>query len=737
MTINLKKYSKATGLPIKFLKKNGLDEDEYKGKTSIKIPYLDRDGDEITTRYRNALKGEGRFKWKKGTKVSLYGLWLLDKAEEKEFVFIVEGESDCQTLWYNKIPAIGVPGATNWNEKRDAHHLKNIPKIYFIMEPDEGGRTLLKKLKQSSFKKRIKVIKLKGYKDVNEMYIANPEGFKKAFRKAKKGAVPMAETFLYAYDDINRGSRNNQLTSIAGKLRSEGYKKKKLRKVLMLINKEKCNPSLQDSEVKGIVDSIIKYEAGNSGSQRKLTFETFMDEHMSNLYTFHTAINEAYAIIDIADHQEILAIRSKEFDNLLQKQYYDEYKKNISQTELKRITDVLTAKAQFDSEMKKVHIRVAGSEWEVYLDLANEKREVIKITPDGWNIMSDSPYYFIRPTGMKALPYPRDPKEKGFMLKRFLNTSKLLIPAWLLGTMNPSGPYPVLVLQGGPGSGKSTTARMVKQLIDPSEGLLRTYPGSYRDLMVSAGNSWMLAFDNLSGIPRWLSDGFCQLSTGGGLSVRKNYTNTQEQIFDAVRPVIINGIDDLAVRSDLADRAIVIDLPTISDKERMAEKEFWSKFDKAKPYILGSLIQGVSTALKNLKSTDLKSKPRMADFTQWVVAGEPAMPWRKGLFLEKYKENNEAKNMLCLYYDDLAISIVDFIREKKRWKGTSEDLLSALKKALIDQNKELKRIPNGPAALAKELRRTAHILNETGVEVDFDRTSTKRIIKMKLKRTSV
>ncbi len=95
-----------------------------------------------------------------------------------------------------------------------------------------------------------------------------------------------------------------------------------------------------------------------------------------------------------------------------------------------------------------------------------------------------------------------------------------------MGSLNPSGPYPILVLQGGPGSAKSTTAKMLKEVIDPNEGLLRRHPESFRDLMVSASNSRVLAFDNLSSISLRLSDGLCQLVTGGDLSVRKHYTNT-------------------------------------------------------------------------------------------------------------------------------------------------------------------------------------------------------------------
>jgi hypothetical protein len=297
--------------------------------------------------------------------------------------------------------------------------------------------------------------------------------------------------------------------------------------------------------------------------------------------------------------------------------------------------------------------------------------------------------------------------------------------------------YPILVLQGGPGSAKSTTTRLIKELIDPNEATIRAHPSSFRDMMISAKNSWVLAFDNLSEIPRWLSDAFCQLSTGGGYAVRKQYTNSSEQIFNAKRPVILNGIDYLTGRSDLADRSIIIELPAISDGDRLAEKAIWQTFNKRKAYICGELFDGISQALKNLEDVDLKYTPRMADFTRWVVAGEPAMYWKNGLFLKEYEDNQQVRNRISLYNDDMATYLLDFMSNKKSWKGTADDLIGALKGHSFNQNPEKNKIPSSPVVLAKKLRRATHVLEESGLKVTFDRSSTKRKIKIKWRKKQV
>ena len=731
MSLTLNKYSKIKGIPRSYLENIGLYEAEYKGETSIAIPYHDKKGNVIGNRYRNAAKGKDRFRWGKGTKLNLYGLDRLNRAEKAGYVVIVEGESDCHSLWYNKIPAVGVPGAGNWKEERDAPHLEKIPEIYIIVEPDDGGKQFLKKLRQSPLRDRMKAIRLKGYKDPSEMYLAKPDGFKRAFRKERKNAVPLFKALHYGYNPIHRGDRNNKLTSIAGELRNEGYDHDELLQALSSINSNVCSPPLPDLEVKGIAKSISKYEPGNNGKTVVLSQKSYMDGLVKDLYTFHTRTNEGYVDFEIDGRVETLAVKSEEFGNLLTKQYYDKYKKSLPSPKLNSIIDIVTAKAQYDSPEEKVYIRVAGSDKEVYLDLANRDREVVRIMPDGWEITKECPYHFLRPPGIGALPVPEN--SGVFNLNIFLRAEKILTVCWLMGALNPSGPYPILVFQGGPGSAKSTTAKVLKNLIDPSEGMLRTNPKNFRDLMVSAANSWVLAFDNLSEIPPWLSDAFCQLSTGGGLSVRKHYTNTKEQIFDAVRPVIINGINCLTVRSDLSDRSIVIELPPISDKERRSEKDFWHKFRHYHPKLLGRLMQSVSRALKDLSSIDLKEKPRMADFAEWVIAGESAMRWEKGKFQEEYAENQNLKNEIVLDNDDLAGIIIDFARKKKDWTGTAEALLNDLGGLVAEQGIGVRQIPSGPAVLAKKIRRISHILDKSGVELSFIRSSTRRKIKIRLK----
>jgi putative DNA primase/helicase len=149
---DLEAYAGSKRLPVDFLKTLGLSELHVNGRPAIRIPYLASDGAEVTVRFRLALEkspnGDGRFRWRKGSKTRLYGLWRLEQVEKAGYAVLVEGESDAQTLWYHGEPALGVPGAGTWKEEWAAC-LDRVPVVYAVIEPDRGGDTLRRKLAAS------------------------------------------------------------------------------------------------------------------------------------------------------------------------------------------------------------------------------------------------------------------------------------------------------------------------------------------------------------------------------------------------------------------------------------------------------------------------------------------------------------------------------------------------------------------------------------------------------------
>ena len=138
--------------------------------------------------------------------------------------------------------------------------------------------------------------------------------------------------------------------------------------------------------------------------------------------------------------------------------------------------------------------------------------------------------------------------------------------------------------------------------------------------MIAANNGYLLAFDNLSGLPLWLSDALCRLASGGSFAVRRLYTDDEEVLFQAARPVLLNGIEEVISRPDLGDRAIFLSLAPISEALRRSENELWRDFEIARPYILGALLDAMVHGLRTLGRVRLDRLPRMADFALWAAA---------------------------------------------------------------------------------------------------------------------
>jgi hypothetical protein len=189
----LEEYADAKALPEDFLRGLGLRDITYMEKPAVRIPYPDEEGQEVAVRFRVSLDGAEKFRWRSGDKPLPYGLGLLAEARKGNFVLLVEGESDCHTLWYHEIPALGIPGASNWRDGW-AVCLAGIDKIYAVIEPDQGGDTLREKLTACvAIRDRLHLLELGDYKDPSALHLTDPDRFREKFEAALEGAKPWLE----------------------------------------------------------------------------------------------------------------------------------------------------------------------------------------------------------------------------------------------------------------------------------------------------------------------------------------------------------------------------------------------------------------------------------------------------------------------------------------------------------------------------------------------------------------
>jgi hypothetical protein len=474
----------------------------------------------------------------------------------------------------------------------------------------------------------------------------------------------------------------------------------------------------------------------DEAEERKPTQAELLVRCASGADLFHTPAGDSYATVPVRDHSETHPVKAKGFRQWLVRSYYERYDRPPGNQALQDALGLLEARALFDGHEREVYVRVARHAGNIYIDLANEDWQVVKITPAGWRVLSGEVALvrFRRPRGMLALPTPL-PASDGDdgcddLLRRFFNVSEekelRLIVAWLVAALCPTGPYPALLFQGEQGSAKSTAERFARGVVDPSAAPLRTTPRSEHDLYIAADNAHVIALDNISTLQPWLSDALCRLSTGGGFSTRTLYENREEELFDGMKPVILNGITDVATRPDLLNRALVVTLPPIPDEERRPEAELWREFEQARPAILASLFDAVSGALRSVEDVRLEGMPRMADFAIWATGAEESLGWQPGTFMAAYTGNRQEATDSALDADPVAAAVLDIMADRDQWAGSASELWTALGELVDEGVRKTKAWPGAPNALTGRLKRLAPTLRDVGIEYGEDRSGRSR-----------
>jgi hypothetical protein len=252
--------------------------------------------------------------------------------------------------------------------------------------------------------------------------------------------------------------------------------------------------------------------------------------------------------------------------------------------------------------------------------------------------------------------------------------------------------------------------------------------------MIAANNGYLLAFDNLSGLPHWLSDALCRLATGGSFAVRQLYTDDEERLFEAARPILLNGIEEVVSRPDLGDRAIFLTLPPIGEAQRRPESELWREFQIARPRMLGGLLDAMVQGMQGIGRVELEQLPRMADFAIWTTACEPAL-WPSGTFARAYAANRRAAIESIIEADPIATCLRTIMADRTTWMGSASDLMRLYTQSARDDVSTGGAWTKNPRALAGRLRRAQTFLRSLGIEITFSRegrTGT-RMIKVSTK----
>lgn len=449
----------------------------------------------------------------------------------------------------------------------------------------------------------------------------------------------------------------------------------------------------------------------------------------------------AYATFPVKDRVESWPVRSKRFKSLLAGSFFLRTGQTIGGQALEDGLRVLEANAMIGGLEFEPLRRVGQHEDDVYIDLCDANWRAIKVAADGWTIVGNPPVKLLRSAAMRPLPEPEAGSEIN-LLRRYANMGDddfVLVAAWLVAALWPTGPYPIMVIAGEQGAGKSFFTRLIRALIDPSSAPIRTPSRDERDLVVQAYNSRVIALDNLSSVPAFLADGLCRLATGGGFSTRQLHTDLDEIVIDAARPIMLNGIPLLTERADLAERTMTINLRTIPQTERKPEALMLREFEADRPKILGVLLDGVASAIRRLPGTHLHTLPRMADFARLAVAAMPGLGFEPEDFLRAYDANRRDAVEATFEANIVAVAVMAYVNQAHPtgWSGTATELLAALNERVPESVRRSRAWPFKPQSLGNEIKRVAPLLRQKGLAVEKRHSGDRMISIVPMPSTAV
>lgn len=614
----------------------------------------------------------------KGIKRVLYRLPELLAADSARSVFVVEGEKDADWLWLRGLVATTSPmGAGKWLTNYNA--ALEGREVIILPDNDAPGFEHAEQVALSlqGTAGTVKVIKLPGLPD--------------------KGDVS---------DWFKAGNDEQMLCELAD------------RAPLWKLPEVKPKPAEKKPETQVI----------EAGSKRNFVVD-MIREHTT---LFHDSDMRTFASVRVNGHAETYPVNSSLFKVWLSGMYYRRTGGAMKSDDEKDVLRTVDAIARYEGEEHDTFLRLAGHGENLYLDLADKEWRVVEITADGWRTIAseEAPVKFVRRQAMLPLA---EPILGGQMsdLRCFMNLEDddtwTLLSSWLVMTLHPHGPYPILSVTGEQGSAKTSACKMLRSIVDPNRADLRAIPKDERDLMIAASNSWLLAYDNLSGLTQELSDSLCRVATGAGFATRTLHTDADETIFSVKRPILTNGIIDATGFPDLLDRTVSVFLRSIPDTKRREERELWVGFNAAKPKILGAVLSAASCALKNLESTVLTRRPRMADFARWACAAEKGIGLAENAFWSAYDSNRSSSNEMALD-TPLATELREFMEHLtgNAWTGTASDLHKTLNNFVMGKGEATTSKfgwPKSPNSLSGKLRRIAPNLRAVGLEIDCGRTN--------------
>lgn len=461
----------------------------------------------------------------------------------------------------------------------------------------------------------------------------------------------------------------------------------------------------------------------------------FLPNLIKDLAPYLGQTNNTYVTMMDAGNHYALVVGSRKLNNHIREKA-DDVGLQLRNRDILEINEHLRAYAEKKGIIKHVYFRVAPIDGGIEIDAGDENHTRYHITNGKVEIISEgSEVIFFRTPSSQAMVMPAEVGDVR-LLEKYLNmhpAAITLLIGWLSYTLAhpkaPTSKYVILVLQGGEGSGKSLLCRFIAAMIDPNSVGLRHMPSNSKDLAIASQNAHVLAYDNVRGFKHAMADMLCIAATGGAVTSRQLYTDSEQHVLQLHVALVLNGKHSFIDQPDLAQRCLPVELLTIKEGNRKSEAELVREFEADLPAIMRGLFDLIANIFKHLPTAQVTSPERMYDFVKWLAAMEMAQGAPSGVFQAAYSEALNQGQLDSLMEDTLAATVVDFAhtRVDVEWSGTPAELLVELNKFVSTSTQRSREWPQNPISLSKRLKPLQVGLLTQGIYLEFTRGKQRTI----------
>ncbi len=422
----------------------------------------------------------------------------------------------------------------------------------------------------------------------------------------------------------------------------------------------------------------------------------------------------------------VLPILSGEFSSFLTQQFYQFHQRQPRPRSLAAAIGVLNGQARFLPDTTFMHLRRASDGAAFWLDLARSEGEAVRIDENGWEVIAHPPVYFLRNRLQNPLPVPEDfhnVKALQALLGIPGQDDVVLILAWLLAAYIPNMPVPMLALLGPQGSGKTTLARILRNLIDPHQAELLAMPNE-KDLALALEHQAVLVLDNLSQLSQQQSNRLCRAVTGFGYLKPRAHHAGEAEVIGFRRPIIVTALDLPSHAPDWLDRTVAIRLAARPPEMCAQEMRMMSKFRADQGKMLGLALNLLShTLAAQRKLPQMYNFPRMADYAGIGMALMSVFRQPPERFLQVLAANAGQLSQELLNQDPTALALQAFMADKGEWTGSITELAQQLTQT---RGRKFHPVP-----LDKKTRILQTSLPQIGLAMEIERTEYNCAIKIK------